>query len=123
MARLKSKKEMGKRTVVELTIEGGVYAGANGLIHHNCNECKKLHLMDDMTTPRVWKLSDLGHGYHKRGEESPKVNGLHPACRCTLTMLTPGFGFSDQGKIKWVKLEHDEHAAQESLEEKPTEDQ
>lgn len=45
-----------------------------------CDECKKLHLLDDNITPRVWKLSELGHEYHKKGDWNSKVQGLHPNC-------------------------------------------
>jgi hypothetical protein len=66
-----------------------------------CEECKRLHLMPDGSTPRVWKLSELGQGYHKRGENMPSVFGLHPHCRCTLTYLSEGFGFDKRGKLKY----------------------
>lgn len=47
---------------------------------HLCSECKKLHLLDDGVTPRLWKLSEVGHGYHKKGDSMPAVGGLHPHC-------------------------------------------
>jgi hypothetical protein len=58
-----------------------------------CPECIKLHLLEDKRTPRVWKLSEVGQGYHKRGDDHPKIGGLHPHCRCTMVTLLPGFGF------------------------------
>ncbi|WNM70317.1 hypothetical protein [Myxococcus phage Mx1] len=79
---------------------------------HLCDECKKLHLMPDKTTPRLWRLSEVGHDYHKRGEPQPKVAGLHPHCRCSMTTLLPGFGFDASGMVKWVKEGHDELASQ-----------
>lgn len=45
-----------------------------------CSECKRLHLLSDEITPRVWKMSEVGSGYHKKGDNSPKINGLHPRC-------------------------------------------
>lgn len=45
-----------------------------------CGECMRLHLLEDGVTPRVWKLSEVGHKYHKRGDETPKMAGLHPHC-------------------------------------------
>ena len=45
-----------------------------------CNECRRLHLMPDGVTPRLYKLSELKQGYHKRGEDSPSAFGLHPHC-------------------------------------------
>jgi hypothetical protein len=47
---------------------------------HRCGECTRLHLMADGLTPRVWKMSEVGTGYHKKGQPNPKVNGLHPHC-------------------------------------------
>jgi hypothetical protein len=76
-----------------------------------CDECRRLHLLPS-GKPRVWKLSEVGSDYHKKGEEFPKHNGLHPHCRCTLTFLPPGMGFSASGMIKWIGSDHDEYAAQ-----------
>lgn len=45
-----------------------------------CVECKKIHLMPDGVTPRLFKFSDLKQGYHKRGEDTPSICGLHPYC-------------------------------------------
>ena len=83
-----------------------------------CDECKRLHLLEDGLTPRVWKLSELGHGYHKRGEPMPKVGGLHPHCRCTLTTLMPGYGFDNTGHVTyksrtWNELENQRSVSKE----------
>ncbi len=78
-----------------------------------CSECKRLHLLES-GIPRVWKLSEVGSAYHTRGEEQPKHNGLHPHCRCTLTYLPPGMGFTATGMIKWKGPGHDELAEQRS---------
>jgi hypothetical protein len=80
-----------------------------------CKECKRLHLMDDEKTPRLWYLSELGHGYHKKGEDSPKIGGLHPHCRCTLVTLLPSYGFTNDGMVKYVKRGHLELPAQRGL--------
>jgi GNAT superfamily N-acetyltransferase len=80
-----------------------------------CKECKRLHLMDDEKTPRLWFLSELGHGYHKKGEDSPKIGGLHPHCRCTLVTLLPGYGFGADGMVKFVKRGHLELNKQRGL--------
>jgi hypothetical protein len=66
-----------------------------------CKECIRLHLREDQITPRLWKFSELKQGYHKRGEENPSAFGLHPHCRCTLTYLSSGFGFDQQGKVSY----------------------
>jgi len=80
--------------------------------HHRCGECTKLHILDDGVTPRVWKLSDLGSGYHKKGDPQPKVGGLHPHCRCVLTHLLPGYGFDAAGRVTFIADGHDEYENQ-----------
>jgi hypothetical protein len=77
-----------------------------------CDECKKLHLWEDGITPRVWKMSQLGFSYHHKGEHNPKVCGLHPHCRCTLTLLSPGFGFKN-GVVAFISPDHDEYKRQQ----------
>jgi len=72
-----------------------------------CKECLRLHLMPDKITPRLWKFSELNHGYHKKGNLTPSINGAHPHCRCTLTYMAPGFGFGAKGKVKYVKGKFD----------------
>ena len=71
-----------------------------------------LHLLPDKKTPRLWKLSEIGHEYHKKGDSDPKIAGLHPNCRCKLTYLAEGFGFDDDGKVTWKGLDHDDFEAQ-----------
>lgn len=78
---------------------------------HLCEECKKLHLLDGGPTPRVWKLSQIGHSYHKRGDENPKIMGCHPTCRCSLVYLAKGYGFKG-GKLAYIGRDHDELSAQ-----------
>lgn len=77
-----------------------------------CEECKRLHMLEDGVTPRVWKLSELDRGYHKRGGPAPSVLGLHPNCRCTQTILLPGYGFGAGGGVRFVAPDHDEYARQ-----------
>lgn len=78
-----------------------------------CKECEKLHLVAGKgSKPRVWKLSEIGHSYHKKGEENPKMGGLHPNCRCSASILLKGFGFDDTGRLKFISLEHDELKSQ-----------
>ena len=76
-----------------------------------CNECRRLHLRPD-GKPIVWKMSDLQHGYHKKGDNKPSVSGLHPYCRCSLVMLMPGYGFGDDGRVTFIKKDHDEYSNQ-----------
>lgn len=72
-----------------------------------CPECIRLHLGPDKMTPRVWKLSELGFQYHKKGEQNPKIMGLHPNCRCSLTFLAENYGFKD-GKVSFIGEGHNE---------------
>ena len=77
-----------------------------------CKECKRLHLKADLIIPRVWKLSEIKHNYHKRGESNPSVHGLHPFCRCFLTFLPPGFTFDKEGRLKYDSFGYDEYKNQ-----------
>lgn len=77
-----------------------------------CDECVRLHLLEDKTTPRVYKLSEVGSGYHKRGDSSPKASGLHPHCRCVISTLMPGFGFSSSGTVEYKEPGWDEYKHQ-----------
>lgn len=77
-----------------------------------CKECIRLHLMPDMSTPRLWKFSELKQGYHKRGEDNASAFGLHPHCRCTLTYLSKGFGFNDEGHVSYQSEGYDAYSKQ-----------
>jgi hypothetical protein len=78
-----------------------------------CKECIRLNLREDGVTPRLWKLSQLKQGYHKRGESVPSAFGNHNFCRCTLTYLSSGFSFNKHGKLMYVKEGHDAYKAQQ----------
>jgi hypothetical protein len=77
-----------------------------------CKECRTLHLLPDGVTPRVFRLSEVSQGFHKRGDKSPSIGGLHPHCRCTIASLVPGYGFGPSGMVRFVDVGHDELAAQ-----------
>jgi hypothetical protein len=79
-----------------------------------CKECLRLHMMPDGNTPRVWKMSELSMGFHKRGEDRPSSCGEHPFCRCSLSQLQPGWGFKN-GWVSFISLTHDEYAKQRGL--------
>ena len=81
------------------------------LDNETCEECKRVLWLPDQITPKVFKLSEVSHGYHKRGTDVPSMSGCHPACRSTLTMISRGFGFKN-GQIAYISLDHDEYAAQ-----------
>jgi hypothetical protein len=71
-----------------------------------CRECLRLHMLSDLITPRVWKMSHLKHGYHKRGEDNPSMFGIHPGCKCVLTYISNGFGFNEQGKVSYIDQDY-----------------
>ncbi len=75
---------------------------------HRCEECTKVHLMPDGVTPRLWKFSEVEHGYHERGVDRPSWSGMHPHCRCTPATLMPGYGFDKAGMVTFVAKDHQE---------------
>lgn len=75
---------------------------------HLCKECKRLHLLEDGVTPRVWRMSEVSHGYHKKGDPMPSVSGEHPHCRCSIATLMPGWGFGAAGAVEYRGPDHDE---------------
>lgn len=77
-----------------------------------CEECKRVHLLPDGVTPRVFRMSEVSSGYHTRGDDTPSVSGLHPHCRCSLTAMARGYGFDRHGSIKFVSLDHNEYDRQ-----------
>jgi len=83
---------------------------------HVCTECLRLHQLSGTIAgpPRVWKLSELDSGYHKKGDRTPKVGGLHPHCRCSIATLMPGYGFNEAGSVHYIGPEHDEYEHQQS---------
>jgi LAGLIDADG-like domain len=44
-----------------------------------CPECIRIHTING-TTPRVYKFSEISHGYVKRGTKIPSWHGMHPNC-------------------------------------------
>jgi hypothetical protein len=73
-----------------------------------CSECVRLHMLPDGVTPRLWYMSEVGNGYHKKGDNNPKIGGLHPSCRCSLSTLLLGYGFNDSGKVTYIGKGHSE---------------
>lgn len=85
-----------------------------------CDECRRVHLLPDGFTPRVFKESEVSTSYHKRGEEVPSIHLMHPHCRCAMTTILPGFGFDAQGRVTWVHSDHREYDYQHSFKLRPT---
>lgn len=72
-----------------------------------CGECRRLHLLEDGRTPRLWLLSEVSHSYHLKGEDFPSISGGHPSCRCSLATCPLGWGFKD-GILTYVAPGHKE---------------
>lgn len=64
-----------------------------------CSTCKRLHLMPDGVTPRLWYLSECQPGYGNKNSTAPSLSNLHPNDRCSLFTLLPGYGFDAAGNI------------------------
>lgn len=78
----------------------------------NDPETYRLHLLPDRRTPRLYKLSELGSEYHKKGDEWPKIQGTNPNCRCKISYLPLDFGFDEKGSPKFIGIDHDDFKAQ-----------
>lgn len=78
-----------------------------------CEECIRIHCLEDGITPRVWKTSEIKHSYHKKGDEYPSIMGLHVNCRCQIVPVRPGFGFVN-GFVTHLGNDHDELKKQRS---------
>jgi hypothetical protein len=76
-----------------------------------CSECKHLHMLEDGVTPRVFKMSEVSMGWHKRGDDRPSACGEHPFCRCSYSMLSPGWGFR-AGFVSFIGEGYDEYKKQ-----------
>jgi hypothetical protein len=40
-----------------------------------CNFCRKVHLMPNGITPRLWRLSEVNMGYAKKNDNVPSIHG------------------------------------------------
>lgn len=81
---------------------------------YTCGECQRLFFLPD-GTPKAWRMSEIGHAYHKRGDEDPKIGGCHPNCRHRPVAILPGYGFDSSGKIAFISPGHDEWTKQRNL--------
>lgn len=79
--------------------------GAHPLDQHTCKECQRIYFTPG-GEPRVWKLSELSHAYHKRGNEFPSTCGCHPNCRVSYASILPGYGFRGQ-VLSWIGPDYD----------------
>jgi hypothetical protein len=77
-----------------------------------CKHCEDLHLLSDKVTPRVYKLSELRATPGDWKNPEPSIGPVHPHCRCQLTTLMPGYGFSGAGRVTYIAKDHDEYKKQ-----------
>jgi hypothetical protein len=81
---------------------------------HRCKgsgSCTSLHLLEDGVTPRVWKLSDIGGQYGTSKDKKPTIS-RHCGCRCFLTHLMPGFGYTATGQVTYIAPGYNEYDKQ-----------
>jgi hypothetical protein len=110
--KIKKVKELGEIEVVDISVTNGTYMSGN-ILNHNCKYCWSLWTRgDDKVTPRVYKLSELSANPGNPKNPDPSVSPTHISCRDILTILMPGFGFDDAGKITYIGNGHDEYAKQ-----------
>jgi hypothetical protein len=77
-----------------------------------CKTCKEMYFLKDGVTPRVWKVSELGTGFFKKGDCCPSVSPIHPRCRHFPTYLPKGHGFVG-GKVQFVSDDFDPKEGQD----------
>lgn len=82
--------------------------GADTLVYKKpawnaCPMCKKLYLMPDGVTPKVFKMSELlknGTNYGKKQADwQPTVGVLHPNCMCPINVMPKNTEFDQQGNL------------------------
>jgi superfamily I DNA/RNA helicase len=80
-----------------------------------CNHCLAMyHTQSNPKVPRTWKMSQLEQGYFKPKEWGGDnvFRNAHPRCRHSMSILMPGFGFDDNGKVQYIEPNHDEYEKQ-----------
>lgn len=82
MGRLVRKEEVGEKNIVTLETSRGFYLLENGMISHNCDNCKLLwHTEGNLRIPKVYKMSELSSGYNTDWKNPiPTVGTTHPHC-------------------------------------------
>ena len=96
------------KTNALLNVEDPIVAFIGPLDEHTCEECRRVLYVDGGPVPKVFKLSEVSHAYHKRGTDTPSISGMHPNCRHSIVTMMPGYGFDEAGRIKFKGREHRE---------------
>jgi hypothetical protein len=89
-----------------LGVDDPVVFFAGPVDEHICEKCLEFYFLEDQTTPRVWKTSELKAGYFKKGDTAPCIGPLHPHCRHALSSVLPGYGFKN-GKLAYIEPGYD----------------
>lgn len=76
-----------------------------------CKHCWRLWTLRDKVTPRVYKLSELSGSSGDYKNPDASVSPTHPNCRDVLSILMPGFGFTN-GKVSYIGQGYDEYNTQ-----------
>lgn len=88
--------------VIKINAASGIEDPVVGFVvsrdQYLCSSCKDIHTING-SAPKLWYLSELGHGYHHKGETNPKVGGLHPNCMTSSQKL-----LTKNGWISFEKL-------------------
>jgi hypothetical protein len=95
-----------------LGIEDPIVAFIGPKDEYTCKECIRVLYQADGVTPRVFRLSEVSHAYHERGTDTPSISGMHPQCLHSLVTIMPGYGFDENGKIRYRGRDHSELEAQ-----------
>lgn len=84
-----------------------------------CPYCKRLHLMEDGVTPRIYRLSEvMANGSNvgrKSGDWKMVIGAVHPFCRCQLVQIPPGYFFNKEGKLEFIGLEQSKKKIEDLL--------
>lgn len=68
-----------------------------------CPKCKQLYLEKNLTTPRVFSITQLlanGNNYGKKQADwLPCIPPLHPNCMCTINTMPNNTKFDDNGNL------------------------
>lgn len=73
-----------------------------------CKHCKRVYLMPDGITPRVFKLNQLADSNIglKADSWQPTIGAVHPWCQCQIVVIPEGYNFVTK-KVVYEDFEHE----------------
>jgi hypothetical protein len=74
---------------------------------NRCKHCWTFWNLSDKKTPRLYRLSELAGSPGNWKNPVPSVGLTHVNCSDILTLLAPGFGLNESGKITYYGPDHD----------------